>query len=31
MAGVRLATLLNAVFDETTELPSGLSGPREGD
>ena len=31
VAGVRLAALLNAVFDETRELPSGLSEPLEGE
>ncbi len=31
VAGVRLALLLNAVFDETKELPSGLSEPLEGE
>ena len=31
MAGVRLAALLNVVFDETKELPSGLSEPLEGE
>ena len=30
-AGVRLALLLNAVFDETKELPSGLSEPLNGE
>ena len=29
MAGVRLSALLNAVFDETKELPSELSEPLE--
>ena len=29
MAGVRLAALLNAIFDETKALPSGLSEPLE--
>ena len=31
MAGVRLAVLLNVIFDETKELPSGLSEPLEGE
>jgi len=31
MASARLAALLNAVFDETKELPSGLSERLEGE
>ncbi len=31
MASVRLAVLLNAIFDETVELPSGLPEPPEGE
>ncbi len=31
VAGVRLAALLNMIFDETKELPSGLSEPLEGE
>ncbi len=30
-AGMRLAALLNVIFDETKELPSGLSEPLEGE
>ncbi len=30
VAGVRLAALLNVVFDETRDLPTGLSKPLEG-
>ena len=31
IAGVRLALLLNVIFDETKELPTGLSKPLEGE
>ena len=31
MASVRLAALLNVIFDETKELPTGLSEPLEGE
>ena len=31
MAGVRLAALLNVIFDETKELPSGLIKPLQGE
>ncbi len=31
MASARLAALLNAVFDETKKLPSGLSKPPKGE
>ncbi len=30
-AGMRLAALLNVIFDETKELPTGLSKPLKGE